>query len=150
MFHFLEIKYYESICLFYVCPISDDWMQYNSKGYYYKKDKIVVIEHRHHKVPKRAIILVGSRIKKRPVRSIVIYYNSVPYLYANGVYYKFVNHEYEVIKPQIGITVPTLPKVGLKKIRMKDEMLYSYNNVLYKKIITSKGVRFKVQGFVNQ
>lgn len=115
-----------------------------------KKDKIVVIEHRHHKVPKRAIILVGSRIKKRPVRSIVIYYNSVPYLYANGVYYKFVNHEYEVIKPQIGITVPTLPKVGLKKIRMKDEMLYSYNNVLYKKIITSKGVRFKVQGFVNQ
>lgn len=48
------------------------------------------------------------------------------------------------------MTVPTLPKVGLKKIRMKDEMLYSYNNVLYKKIITSKGVRFKVQGFVNQ
>lgn len=114
-----------------------------------KKDKIVVIEHLHHKIPKRAIILIGSIIKKRPVRSIVIYYDNVPYLYANGVYYKFINHEYEVIKPQIGMIVPTLPKDGLKKIRMKDEVLYSYNNVLYKKFITTEVVRFKVQGFVN-
>lgn len=115
------------------------------------RDRRVVIVERHwHKKPKKVVVLVGNRIKVRPVRSVVIYYKSVPYLYADGIYYKSVDKEYEVIKPQIGMIVPTLPKKGIKKIKIKDEMFYSYDDVLYKKIVTADGIKFEVQGFVDK
>lgn len=117
-----------------------------------RERRVVLVEqHRHrHKKPRRFVVVVGTRIKERPPRSVVIYYKNAPYLYADGVYYKSVNKDYEVIKPQIGMVVPELPKEGVTKMKIKDEVLYAYDNVLYKKIPTSSGVQFEVQGFINE
>lgn len=111
--------------------------------------QVVVVERHRHKKPKKVVVVLGTRVKARPAKSVVIYYNRKPYLYADGIYYKSVGREYEVIKPQIGMIVPELPKRGVKKIRIKGEVLYSYDNVLYKKIVTSEGVQFEVRGFVD-
>lgn len=112
---------------------------------------VLVEQHRHrHKKPRRVVVVVGTRIKERPVRSVVIYYKDAPYLYADGVYYKSVDKDYEVIKPQIGMVVPKLPREGVTKMRIKDEVLFAYDNVLYKEIPTSSGVQFEVQGFINE
>lgn len=117
-----------------------------------RERRVVLVEqHRHrHKKPRKVVVVVGTRIKERPARSVVIYYKDAPYLYADGVYYKSVNKDYEVIKPQIGMVVPELPREGVTKMKIKDEVLYAYDNVLYKKIPTSNGVQFEVQGFINE
>lgn len=115
-----------------------------------RNGKIVVIGKHRHRVPKRTIVVVGSRVKVRPARCTVIYFNSVPYLYADGVYYKSVDQEYEVIKPHIGMIVPALPEDRIKEIKIKDEVFYSYDDVLYKKIVTTDGIKFEVQGFVDK
>lgn len=110
-----------------------------------------VEQHRHrHRSPKRVVVVVGTRIKKRPARSVVIYYKDAPYLYANGVYYKSVDKDYEVIKPQVGMVVPELPREGVTRMKIKDEVLWVYDSVLYKEIPTPSGVQFEVQGFINE
>ena len=117
-----------------------------------RERRVVLVEqYRHrHKKPRRVVVVVGTRIKERPARSVVIYYKDATYLYADGVYYKSVDKDYEVIKPQIGMVVPELPKEGVTKMKIKDEVLYAYDNVLYKEIPTSAGVQFEVQGFINE
>lgn len=115
-----------------------------------RNGKVVVVKERRHKAPRRTIVLVGSKVKVRPARSTVIYFNNVPYLFADGVYYKSVDQEYEVIEPQIGMIVPALPEDGVKEIKIKDEVFYSYDDVLYKKIVTTDGIRFEVQGFIGE
>lgn len=115
-----------------------------------RNGKIVIIGKHRHRVPKRTIVVVGSRVKVRPVGYTVIYFNSVPYLYADGIYYKSIGKEYEVIKPHIGMIVPALPEDRIKEIKIKDEVFYSYDDVLYKKIVTINGVKFEVQGFVDK
>lgn len=115
-----------------------------------RNGKIVVVKERRHRVPRRTIVLVGSRVKARPARSTVIYFNNVLYLFADGVYYKSVDQEYEVIKPQIGMIVPALPEDGVKEMKIKDEVFYSYGDVLYKKVVTKDGIKFEVQGFIDK
>lgn len=117
-----------------------------------RERRVVLVErHRHrHKTPRKVVVVVGTRIKERPVRSVVIYYKDAPYLYADGVYYKSVGKDYEVIKPQIGMVVPELPGKGVTRMKIKGEILFAYDHVLYKKIPTLRGVQFEVQGFINE
>lgn len=114
------------------------------------RDRRVVVIDKHKRVKPRTVIVVGTRIKKKPIKSIVIYYKDVPYLYSDGVFYKSVGNEYEVIKPQIGMIVPELPEEGIGKIVIKNEILYSYDNVLYKEIPTAEGIKYEIYGFINE
>lgn len=117
-----------------------------------EKRVALVKQHRHNpKKPKKKVVLVvGTKVKKRPAKSVVIYFKNIPYLYANGVFYKSVNKDYEVIKPQIGMVVPELPEEGVTKMRMKDEVLYVYDGVLYKQIPTTRGLQYEVKGFIQE
>lgn len=115
-----------------------------------RERRAVVIEQHRHRKPKRVVVVVGTRIKERPARSIVIYFNDIPYLYADGMYYKSVDKDYEVVKPQIGMVVPELPREGVTRMKIKDELFWVYDNVLYKEIPTSSGIQFEVQGFINE
>lgn len=115
------------------------------------RQAVTVKKYRHrHRKPQKIVVVVGKRIKERPPRSVVIYYKDTPYLYADGVYYKSVDQDYEVIKPQIGMIVPELPREGVIKMKIKNEVHFVYDNVLYKEIPTSSGVQFEVQGFINE
>ena len=68
-----------------------------------KKKRVVVVEQLRHKHPKkRVVVVVGSRVKKRPPKSVVIYYRDIPYLYADGVYYKAVDDVYEALCVHVG------------------------------------------------
>ncbi len=99
---------------------------------------------------RRVVLVKRYRHRHKIPRRVVIYYKDTPYLYANGVYYKSVDKNYEVIKPEIGMVVPELPREGVTRMKIKDEILFAYDHVLYKKIPTSNGVQFEVQGFINE
>lgn len=115
-----------------------------------KRDKRVIVVEQHRRKKPKKVIVVGTIIKKRPAQSILIHYKDFSFYYSGGVFYRPVEDHYEVIKPQIGMVVPELPEDGVKKIVMKDEVLYSYDDVLYKKIVTPKGIKFEVKGFINE
>lgn len=66
------------------------------------------------------------------------------------MYYKSVDKDYEVVNPQIGMVVPELPREGVTRMKIKDELFWVYDNVLYKEIPTSSGIKFEVQGFINE
>lgn len=119
------------------------------KAFPVQERRVVVVERRKHRKPGK-VVIVGTRIKQRPAKSVVIYYKDVSYLYADGVYYRPVDNDYEVIKPHIGMVVPELPEDGVQKIRIKDDIFYSYDDVLYKKISTRNGIQYEVQGFINE
>lgn len=99
---------------------------------------------------KRVVLVKRYRHRHKIPRRVVIYYKDTPYLYADGVYYKSVGKDYEVIKPQIGMVVPELPGKGVTRMKIKGEILFAYDHVLYKKIPTLRGVQFEVQGFINE
>lgn len=99
---------------------------------------------------KRVVLVKRYRHRHKIPRRVVIYYKDTPYLYADGVYYKSVGKDYEVIKPQIGMVVPELPSKGVTRMKIKGEILFAYDHVLYKKIPTLRGVQFEVQGFINE
>lgn len=110
---------------------------------------MVVNQHRHRK-PQKVVLVVGTRVKQRPSKSIVVVFKNASYLYADGVYYKPVDNSYEVVRPQLGMIVPSLPEYGVKRVMIKGEVLYTYDNVIYKEIPTKKGIQFEVQGFINE
>lgn len=99
---------------------------------------------------KRVVLVKRYRHRHKIPRRVIIYYKDTPYLYADGVYYKSVGKDYEVIKPQIGMVVPELPGKGVTRMKIKGEILFAYDHVLYKKIPTLRGVQFEVQGFINE
>lgn len=111
---------------------------------------VVVVKQPKHRKSQKVVVVVGTRVKKRPHKSIVIYHKNVPYYYVDGVFYKSVDKVYEVIRPQIGMIVPELPKEGVVEMRVKDELFYVYDGVMYKEVPTKKGIQFEVRGFINK
>lgn len=115
-----------------------------------KKRVVVVEQYRHRHPKKKVVVVVGSRVKKRPPKSVVIYYRDIPYLYADGVYYKAVDDVYEVVRPQLGMIVPELPEGEVQKVNLDNRTLYLFDGVFYKKVSTSRGIQFEVYGFVDK
>lgn len=108
--------------------------------------RIVTMDRRPRK-PAKVVIVVGSRVPRRPARSVVIRFDKRDYFYADGVYYRQVGREYEVIRPQIGMVVPALPRTA-ERIRLKEEELFLYDGILYKQIPTPNGLQYRVEGFM--
>lgn len=110
--------------------------------------------HKIHPKPSKVVIkktvIVGTRVKKLPAKGITIYYNRLPFIYVDGVFYKKLNaSKYEVIKPEIGMIVPQLPEYNVEKVCLKGENLFLFDNTLYKQISTSKGLQYQITGFIN-
>ena len=109
-----------------------------------------------HVFPKRSKVMVkktavvGTRVKKLPAKGITVYYNRRPFVYINGVYYKKLGpSKYEVVRPEVGMIVPLLPDYNVEKVYIKGETLLLFDKTLYRQIPTSKGVQYKVTGFIN-
>lgn len=105
--------------------------------------------------PKRSQVIVkkvviGTRVRKLPARQVVIRFNSTPFIYAEGVFYRQVSlAEYEVVKPEIGMVVPQLPDYNVQQIHVKGETLFLFDDILYEQITTSQGIQYRVAGFVD-
>ena len=88
-------------------------------------------------------------IKYRPAHCVPFYYRNAHYFYANGIFYREAGRlGYEIIKPVIGMVIPVMPARKMKKVRVKNEILFLYDGVLYRKISTPKGIHFEVRGFL--
>lgn len=115
-----------------------------------KQREVVVVKQPKHRKSRKVVVVAGTRVKKRPQKSIVIYHKNIPYYYVDGVFYKFVDKVYEVIRPKIGMIVPELPKEGVVEMRVEDELFYVYDGVMYKEVPTKQGIQFEVRGFINK
>ena len=131
-----------------VQPMHDDHrinyrgMDYSySNGHYYRENngQYLMVEPPH-----------GIRVNRIPENFITLMVQSIPYFYFEGVYYRQVATEdnYEVVAPPMGAIVPELPQYDVKTMVIDGKTVLEYDNVLYKPIVTSSGVQYKVVGIL--
>lgn len=108
---------------------------------------------RHPVKPSRVVVkrvVVGTRVKVLPVNRVVIYFNNLPFIYADGIYYREVAPtEYEVVKPEKGMIIPQLPANNVETVWLHGVAYYLFDDVLYREIPTQTGIQFEVAGFIN-
>lgn len=108
---------------------------------------------RHPVKPARVVVkkvVVGTRVKALPVNRVVIYFNNLPFIYADGVYYREIAPtEYEVVKPEKGMIVPQLPANNVETVCLNGVTYYQFDDVLYREIPTQTGIQYEVAGFIN-
>ena len=88
----------------------------------------------------------GMRLASRP-SGVVLNYGGVSFIYDNGVYYSSIGREYEVVRPQVGMVVPSLPMRHSVMIR-NGSRHYIHNGVIYRPIHRNGNVTFRVVGFI--
>ena len=89
-----------------------------------------------------------QQFHKRPHHCAVIHFRHVPYYYATGIYYRKINKLYQVVRPEIGMTVAELPASGVKTIETPDGTRFVYDGVIYKQVLTKKKIKYEVVGFI--
>ena len=71
----------------------------------------------------------------------------VPFYYSYGVYYNYNPlGYYEVVDAPRGAIVPELPEYDVNTVMISGKTYLVYDNILYKPIVTSSGVQYKVMG----
>lgn len=107
-----------------------------------------------HRKNKKVIVkkvVIGSRIKTLPSRHVVIYFNKLPFIYSEGIFYKkLANSEYEIIKPEIGMLVPELPDYNVTEVKVNGKTLLLFDGTLFKQIPTTNGLQYEVVGFIDK
>lgn len=84
---------------------------------------------------------------RRPA-GVVIHHKHKPYIYSRGRYYCNRGGTYVLVKPSIGMIVPSLPTGYVIVKRPRGRIGYAFGGVVYEKI-TSNGVfKFKIVGFL--
>lgn len=105
-----------------------------------KKRKKIVIRH----AP------VGKRVKVCPRNSVRIVYRGCPFFYIAGLFYKqLTGGQYEVVNPEIGMVVPSLPEYNVSRLRVDGRTVYLCGGVLYEPLNTHSGVQYEVIGFMD-
>lgn len=109
---------------------------------------------RHVRKPAKVVVVkkvvVGTRVKAVPADRVIIYFNSIPYFYADGTFYRKISAvEYEVVAPQRGMLLPLLPHHA-RRIRLHGKPYFLSGDILYRKINTPAGIRYEVAGTINQ
>lgn len=85
-----------------------------------------------HRPPRRPMPPVGTHYREHPQHCISISFNHAPYFFAEGIFYRYANASYVVVRPEIGMIVPLLPETGVYRIKKKGEILYVCHDVLYR------------------
>ena len=99
-------------------------------------------EHKKHKKKK------NHHIKKIPPHYTKVYHGKKCYYYHDGFYYRPCSGGYyERFRPFIGMIVPVLPRRVHVVHRHGQEYLVC-EGILYKRIYTRNGFRYKIVGFV--
>lgn len=98
-----------------------------------------------HKKPKKH---VDHRIKRLPPYHSRVYYNKKCYYYHDGFFYRPCSGGYyERFRPYVGMLVPLLPKFRIRIVHMRGQEFLLCEGVLYKRVHTPHGIRYKVVGF---
>jgi len=106
----------------------------NAQRKYRKKTrKTVVVK----KTPRAKVVYVNPRkkvksIKVLPAGSRIVKHRGVSYHYRDGLYYKYSNANYVVVRPPLGIRIAVLP-VGYHRMRVRGITYYYSRGVFYAK-----------------
>ena len=90
--------------------------------------------------------LRGMRIASRP-SGIIVNYGGLSFIYSNGVFYNSIGREFEVVRPRVGMIVPSLP-MGHTVMMRKGAKHYIHNGVIYSPMHRNGRVVFRIVGFI--
>ena len=99
-----------------------------------------------HRPPRRPMPPVGTHYRERPQHCISISFNHAPYFFAEGIFYRYANASYVVVRPEIGMIVPLLPNTGVYRIKKKGETRFACNEVLYRPFKAGGNLHCKIVG----
>lgn len=95
--------------------------------------------------PRAVVYRAPVVVKAIPPNWVTVYYNGIPYYYADGIYYisTETKDEFLPVPPKVGTIVPSLPEDAIKKT-IDNNTYYEHNDVLYKKIIIEGVTKYEV------
>jgi len=88
------------------------------------------------------------RVRTIPASYFSFRIGTLAYYYSLGTYYNYdpVTLTYEVVAPPMGAIVPELPEYDVNTVVINNKTYLEYDGTLYKPMITSDGVLYKVMG----
>ena len=88
------------------------------------------------------------RVRTIPASYFSFRIGAIAYYYSLGTYYNYdpVTLTYEVVAPPMGAIVPELPEYDVNTVVVNNKTYLEYDGTLYKPLITSNGVQYKVMG----
>jgi len=94
----------------------------------------------------RPVMHYGMRVASRPT-GIVLNFGGLSFIYSNGFFYSAIDRGFEVVRPRIGMIVPSLP-VGHTVIMRNNIKHFTHNGVIYRPIRHGNSWRYRVEGFI--
>lgn len=88
----------------------------------------------------------GMRLTSRP-SGVVISYGGVSFIYDNGIFYSSIGREFEVVRPSVGMIVPSLP-MGHTVMMRGGVKHYIHNGVIYSPMHHNGRAMFRIVGFI--
>jgi len=88
----------------------------------------------------------GMRLMDRP-SGVVVNFGGINFIYSNGVFYSAIDRGFEVVRPRVGMIVPSLP-MGHSVIIRNGAKHYVHNGVIYSPMHRNGMIVFRVAGFV--
>ncbi len=88
----------------------------------------------------------GMRIASRP-SGVVVNYGGISFIYSNGVFYSTIGSEFEVVRPRVGMIVPSLP-MGHTVMMRGGTKHFIHNGVIYSPISHRGRTMFRIAGFI--
>lgn len=88
----------------------------------------------------------GMRLASRP-SGIVVNHGGLSFIYDNGVFYSSIGREFEVVRPCVGMVVPSLP-TGHTVMMRNGAKHYIHNGVIYSPMHRNGTVVFRIAGFI--
>ncbi|MDR3704819.1 MAG: DUF6515 family protein [Paludibacteraceae bacterium] len=129
-----------------ITEIHEDYRRVSYRGIDYSYDN-----GRYYRVNNGAYIVTtpprGIRVSLIPNGFLTLMVGTLPYYYYGGVYYREIaTDNYEVVDPPMGAIVPELPADDVRAVVIGGKTYFEYDNILYKTVVTSSGVQYKVIG----
>lgn len=93
-----------------------------------------------------AAVHYGMRLASRPT-GIVVNFGGVSFIYDNGIFYSAIDRGFEVVRPRVGMIVPSLP-VGHTVIMRNGAKHYVHNGVIYSPMHSNGTLVFRIAGFI--
>lgn len=75
----------------------------------------------------------GFRLRLLPATAIALTVRGAAYSYADGVFYRKIDEEYEVAKPPVGAVLRELPE-DAEEIDFEGISVYELNEAIYKEV----------------
>lgn len=88
----------------------------------------------------------GMRVASRP-SGVVVDYGGISFIYSNGVFYSTIGREFEVVRPRVGMIVPSLP-MGHTVMMRGGTKHFIHNGVIYSPIHHKGRMVYRVVGFI--